>query len=70
MCLGDMCRMVNVMNDNVLYVGWHHWLDGHEFGDGQRGLVCCSLCGCKDLNMTKQLNWTDYVLECYQESRS
>ena len=29
-------------------VGWHHWLDGHEFeeapgvGDGQRGLVCCS----------------------------
>ena len=29
-------------------VGWHHWLDGHEFekalgvGDGQGGLVCCS----------------------------
>ena len=29
-------------------VGWHHWLDGHEFeqapgvGDGQRSLACCS----------------------------
>ena len=29
-------------------VGWHHWLNGHEFeqtlgvGDGQGGLVCCS----------------------------
>ena len=28
-------------------VGWHHWLNGHEFGwtpgvdDGQRGLACC-----------------------------
>ena len=28
-------------------VGWHHWLNGHEFestlgaGDGQGGLVCC-----------------------------
>ena len=28
-------------------VGWHHWLDGHEFeqalgvGDGQGSLVCC-----------------------------
>ena len=28
-------------------VGWHHHLDGHEFGwtsgvgDGQGGLVCC-----------------------------
>ena len=29
-------------------VGWHHWLDGHEFeqalgvDDGQGGLTCCS----------------------------
>ena len=34
-------------------VGWHHWLDGHEFeqapgaGEGQGGLTCCSLWGCK-----------------------
>ena len=32
-------------------VGWHHQLNGHEFeqalgvGDGQGGLVCCSLMG-------------------------
>ena len=69
--MGDlMCRMVTVINNNVLYVGWHHWLDGHEFGDGQRSLVCCSQCGGKDLDMTKWLNWTDYMLECYQKSRS
>ena len=76
-CLGDlMCRMVTVINNNVLYVGWHHWLDGHKFeqslgvGDGQRSLVCCSICGHKDLDMTKWLNWIDYMLECYQENRS
>ena len=34
-------------------VGWHHWLDGHEFGqalgagDGQRNLVCSSPWGRK-----------------------
>ena len=32
-------------------VGWHHWLNGHEFeqtpgvGDGQGGLACCSAWG-------------------------
>ena len=44
---------------------WHHWLDGHEFeqalrvGDGQGSLVCCSPCGCKELDMTERLNWTE-----------
>ena len=39
-------------------VGWDHQLDGHEFeqvlevGDGQGGLMCCSPCGHKELNMT------------------
>ena len=34
-------------------VGWHHWLNGHEFeqtlGDGERqgSLVCCSLWSCR-----------------------
>ena len=43
-------------------VGWYPGLDGHEFeqapgvGDGQGGLVCCSPCGHKDLQTTKQLN--------------
>ena len=46
-------------------VGWHHWLDGHEFeqapgdGDGQGSPACCSPRGCKQSDMTEQLNWTD-----------
>ena len=46
-------------------VGWHHWLNGHEFeqalgvGDGQGGLACCSPWGRKELDMTEQLNWTE-----------
>ena len=53
--------------------GWHHWLDGHEFGwtpgvgDGQGGLVCCDSWGRKESDTTEQLNWTelktDYALE-------
>ena len=44
-------------------VGWHHWLNGHEFeqapgiGDGQRSMVCCSPWGCKELDMIELLNW-------------
>ena len=44
--------------------GWHHWHNGHGFGwtpgvgDGQGGLPCCSSGGCKELDMTEQLNWT------------
>ena len=46
-------------------VGWHHQLDGHEFeqasgvGDGQGSLECYSPWGCKESNMTEQLNWTE-----------
>ena len=48
-------------------VGWHHRLNGHEFGqtpgDGevQESLVCCSPWSFKESDMTKQLNWTDLV---------
>ena len=43
-------------------VEWHHWLNGHEFeqtpgvGDGQGSLACCSPRGCKESDMTEQLN--------------
>ena len=46
-------------------VGWHHWLDGHEFeqalgvSDGQGSLACCSPWGCKESDLTERLNWTD-----------
>ena len=43
-------------------VGRHQRLDGHEFeqapgvGDGQGSLMCCSPRGCKESDMTEQLN--------------
>ena len=46
-------------------VGWHPWLNAHEseqtwgVDDGQGNLACCSSWGCEELDMTKQLNWTE-----------
>ena len=46
-------------------VGWHHRLNVHEFeqapgvGDGQGSLACCSPWGCKELDRTEWLNWTE-----------
>ena len=43
-------------------VGWHHHLNGHEFGwapgvgVGQGGLACCSSWGYKESDMTEQNN--------------
>ena len=49
------------------WFGWHHRQKGHGLGwtpgdgDGQGGLACCGSWGCKELDMTEQLNWTvDY----------
>ena len=52
--------------------GWQRmrWLDGITdsmdmslsklgVGDGQGGLACCDLWGCKESDMTEQLNWTE-----------
>ena len=50
-------------------VGWHYWLNGHEFdqalGDSaeQGSLVSCSPLRCKELDMTKQLNNKKTYLE-------
>ena len=64
--------------------GWHHWLNGHEFdetlgvGDGQGGLVCFSPWGCKELDTSERLNWTEsyrglvcnelLLSRCFQDS--
>ena len=46
-------------------VGWHHQLDGHEFGqtpgvgDGQGSLACCGSWGFKESYKTAPLNWTE-----------
>ena len=51
-------------------VGWHHCLNGHEFGwtpgagDGQGGLACCDSWGRKELNTTEWLNWTEARYRC------
>ena len=43
-------------------VGWHHWLNGHEFeqmlgtSEGQGSLPCCSPWGCKESDMAERLN--------------
>ena len=45
--------------------GWHQWLNVCEFewtlgvGDGQGGLSCCDSWGCKELDTTEWLNWTE-----------
>ena len=46
--------------------GWHHQLNGHEFGwtpgiaDGQGGLACCDSWGCRVRHdWASELNWTE-----------
>ena len=45
--------------------GWHHWLDGHEFGwtpgvgYGQGGLACCDSWGGEESDTTGRLNWSE-----------
>ena len=43
-------------------IGWHHWFNGHEFqqtpgdSEGQESLACYSSWGCRESDMTEQLN--------------
>ena len=45
--------------------GWHHQLNGHEFGwtlgvgDGQGGLACCDSWGRKKSDTIEWVNWTE-----------
>ena len=46
-------------------VGWHHWLDGHEFeqilgdSEGQGRLECCSPRGCSQPNLATEQQTTN-----------
>ena len=57
-------------------VGWHHQLNGHEFGytpgagDGQRGLACCGLRGHKESDTTEQLNGIELILQLKKKKNS
>ena len=50
-------------------VGWHHWLNGHEFeetpgdGEGQGKLVCCSKWGHQESDTAEPLNNNNNLLE-------
>ena len=54
-------------------VGWHHWLNGHEFeqvpgdGDWQGSLACCSSWSHKVSHTTERLNNSN---ECYFVNKS
>ena len=52
-------------------VGWHHWLNGHEFewtlgvSDAQAGLARCSAWCRIESDTTEQLNWTEALNHCF-----
>ena len=55
-------------------VGWHHWLNEHEFqktpedGEGQGSLVCCSPWGHQKSDMTESLNNNKHFTVCFMAS--
>jgi len=56
--------------------GWHHQFNGHEFeqvpgdGEGQGSLACCSPWGCKESDMTEQLNNNKVSMNFIMENKS
>ena len=56
-------------------VGWHHWLNGHEFkqslgdGEGQGGVACCSPWGHKESDTTEWLNNNNHVSKMTQHPK-
>ena len=68
---GKDWRQKRVTKDEM--VGWHHWLNGHEFeqaqgdSEGQGNLACFSLCGCKESGTT---DWTTTKMWCRIEATS
>ena len=56
-------------------VGWHHRLNGHEFGwtlgvgDEQGSLVSCGPWGHKESDTAERLNWTDIYMKSYDQPK-
>ena len=50
-------------------IGWHHWLNGHEFeqtpgdSEGQGNLMCCGSWGHKESHMTEQLKNSNILMD-------
>ena len=55
-------------------VGWHHWLNGHEFeralgvGEGQGSLACCSPRGHKESDTNEQLKNSPPDIKIYYKA--
>ena len=62
---GERLKAGGEWDDRDEMVEWCHRLNVRESepfpggGDGQGRLAGCSLCGCKESNMTEWLNWTE-----------
>ena len=59
----EICNAMKIwgrLTFHIVYIGWHHWLNGHELeqthGGGQGSLACCSPGGHKESDTTEQLN--------------
>ena len=57
-------------------VGWHHWLDGHEFeqaprdGEGQGSLVCCRPWGHKESDTTERLDNIQHQVQNLEKTQN
>ena len=66
-------QSVNVSFSKGETVGWHHRPNGHEFeqtpgdGEAQGSLVCCSLWGHNESDITKRLNSNNNLLHLHGE---
>ena len=49
-------------------VGWHHWLNGHDFGWWTGRLACCSPWGRKEPDTIEWLNWTGTEQSCKENN--
>ena len=64
---GKDCRQKKKGTTEDEVIGWHHQLNGHEFGwipgvgDGQGGLACCGSWGHKESDTTEWPNWTELI---------
>ena len=66
--LGDWRQEKGMTEDEM--VGWHHWLNAHEFeqalevGDGQGSLECCNPWSCSQPSQTWLSDWTELKRNC------
>ena len=48
--------------DGITWLNWHEFEQAPGDAEGQGSLACCNPCGCKELDTTERLNWTELIL--------